>query len=242
MVNRKNSSVNLISFEDLFAAVKRHIRSSLILAMIFAVLGLVYAFSAPPVYRATSSILIDNTRVDKGDRSETSLQSIGSDMSIASQIELINSITVAELVVEDLQLHKDSRFFENSSITSLISSLRSNISSLIKTYLFGVVVSEEEEALQEATLKKKAVDILRDQMIVVREPLTLVIHLGYDSHYPELAAKIADAISKAYLQDQLNANYEANVRVSQWIEERVAEMNKNSIIAGLEVEEFPQTK
>ena len=56
------------------------------------------------------------------------------------------------------------------------------------------------------------------RMIVKRIGLTYIIQIAFKSPNPDRAAQIANAIAEAYIDDQLQAKYQATRRASVWLQ------------------------
>ena len=55
---------------------------------------------------------------------------------------------------------------------------------------------------------------------------------------PSKAARIANAFADAYIEDQLEAKFEATRRASIWLEQRIGELRKQASDAFKEVQDF----
>ena len=62
--------------------------------------------------------------------------------------------------------------------------------------------------------------------------------IAYTSLDPSKAAKIANAFADAYIEDQLQAKFEATHRASVWLEQRIGELRKQASDAYKEVQDF----
>ncbi len=224
---------------DLMGAVKRQLPLVIFLGIVGLIVGTLYAFTATPVYQATSSLLIDSTRLDTGDTSQATLTAVASDVSVSSQIEVMRSLAVAERVVDELNLGEDDRFIgEGGSPLGVLTGVVNGAASLFRTYALGAPPTELEQAATAEERRQRAISILRGDVMINREPLTFVINISFNSYYPELAAKVTNAVADAYLNDQLTASYDASVRAGDWVAQRVEELGRASVEAGLAVEEF----
>jgi succinoglycan biosynthesis transport protein ExoP len=65
-----------------------------------------------------------------------------------------------------------------------------------------------------------------------------MLRVDFRSQNPEQAAKIANAMTDAYIFDQLNAKYQANRRAGDWLQERLQTLREQAAAAERAVIEF----
>jgi hypothetical protein len=63
------------------------------------------------------------------------------------------------------------------------------------------------------------------------QPRAYVIDIGFTSHDRDKSARIVNAIADVYIDDQLNAKYQATRRASLWLQERIAELRTQATAA-----------
>jgi succinoglycan biosynthesis transport protein ExoP len=62
-----------------------------------------------------------------------------------------------------------------------------------------------------------------------------VMEINFQSVNPEKAAKIANAIAEAYIDDELNSKYEETRRASIWLQDRLKELRSQAASSILRV-------
>src|SRR6202012_4168251 len=87
-------------------------------------------------------------------------------------------------------------------------------------------------------LMRSAVGVLRSNLNVTRVGRSYIEKIGYTSLDPAKAAKIANAFADAYIEDQLDAKFEATHRASVWLEQRIGELRKQASDAYKAVQDF----
>src|SRR5262249_28252274 len=65
-----------------------------------------------------------------------------------------------------------------------------------------------------------------------------VVDIAYTSLDAEKAAVIANAIAEAYIEDQLQANFEVANRASRWLEQRIGELRTQATDAFRNIQDF----
>ena len=79
---------------------------------------------------------------------------------------------------------------------------------------------------------------LKDNLRVTRLGRSYIEQIAYTSLDPDKAAKIANAFAEAYIEDQLQAKFEATRRASVWLEQRIGELRQQASDAYKEVQDF----
>lgn len=165
----------------------------------------------PARYTATAVLLVD-PRQQRVVQSEAVLSGIGADAAaVESQVEVIESTSLARRVVDDLRLPEDPGF------------TRVPVSERVATLLretFGA--ARPPETAEER--HRRALARLKDNLKVQRRGLTYVIEVGFVAEDAQQAAKVANAVAAAYLADQASAKLEATTRASGWLDERLREL------------------
>jgi len=224
----------------LVAACRRQLPVLLAALVVAGITGIVYIARQPRLYTANSFILLDNKRV----RAVESNYDVSSEFEVSasyvdSQVEVMKSAQVAEVVIKKLNLLGKLKREKRPFWTRIWSALPT------------ISGSPEDSALQEATTRAdadqssgrqkqmaEAIEHVQHGLEVKHVPLTLVIKISYTASSPATAAEMANTYADAYITDQLNAKYEATRRASRWLEERLGELKQKSLGADLAVQKF----
>ena len=94
------------------------------------------------------------------------------------------------------------------------------------------------EVRSETELTKRAIGAVMGGLSAKRVGLTYVIEVGFQSKSPDGAAQIANAVVQAYINDQLDAKFQATGRATAWMQGRIAELKEQSASADHAVEDF----
>ena len=190
-----------LDLRDIFGILRRRSRVIMVCVMAATLAAIAYLLLVPPTYTAMSVVLIDprETRVIS---SEDVLSGIGSDTAaLESQVELIESTTLAGRIVDELKLEEDTEFAPGP----------------LRRWLVGTFGTKARAAHE----RNKVVEQFRRRLNVNRRGLTYVFEVGFTSEDAAKAARIANAVTNAYLDDQLGAKHDATTKASDWLEERV---------------------
>jgi polysaccharide biosynthesis transport protein len=189
------------------------------------VLAAGYLAVAPYRYTAQADMIIDTKRI-RFTQSELDTENRNiEDASVESEIETTKSERVATVVANQLHLTDDPEFVGPSQ------GIRHRILSLLRW------TSPEPERSNEE-LMRQVIDRLRDNLRVTRLGRSYIEQIAYTSLDKGKAAKIANAFADAYIEDQLQAKFEATHRASLWLEQRIGELRKQASDAYKEVQDF----
>ena len=166
-------------------------------------------FVLPPKYKATTVVLVD-PRQPRVTNTEAVISGIGSDAAaVESQVELIESSSLARKVIARLKLDQDPDFVLPSTLDQITDSVRS---------LFRRPTDDAERQVS------RLVSRFQKSLSVKRRGLTYILEIHYWAGDPTKAARISTALAEAYLEDQRQAKSDMTARASGWLGDRIEEM------------------
>src|SRR5882762_4864670 len=190
------------------------------------VVGATYVAISPYKYTAQADMIIDTKRVTWTQTEMASENRTVEDASVESEIETTKSEKVAEAVIRRLHLTEDPEFVGAGS------GLRRRIFSLFK------LGSGPEQEPSNDELMRRVVGSVKDNLRVTRLGRSYIEQIAYTSLDRDKAAKIANAFADAYIEDQLQAKFEATRRASAWLEQRIGELRQQASDAYKAVQDF----
>lgn len=232
-VAAQDDEAGLVHFEQVFAALRRQWAVLLGAAILGVAIATLVAFTGTPRFTASGSVLLYESNKQVVDQ----LASIGGvaedESAVLSQVELLRSDGIADLVVERLKLYEDEAFTaESASLVPTLRNIASNLTDFSRWFApTGTERSEDE-------LRRVARDRVQAAMSVERLGRTYVLNVKYTSTDAALAAQIAGALAEAYLEDQLNSKYDATRRASEWLLNRISELKAKSLETDLAVQKY----
>src|SRR5262249_12236155 len=137
---------------------------------------------------------------------------------------VLKSQNVAAYVAKQLRLADDAQFIRRD--TSLLDKA-------LARFGWGA-----PEAKTEAERAGEATGAVMGGLDVKRLGLSYLIKIDSRAYSPEVASRIANAVTDAYVYDQLNAKYQANRRASDWLQERLQTLREQAASAERAVVEF----
>jgi succinoglycan biosynthesis transport protein ExoP len=210
--------------ERLTGLARRQYQVFLIGPAVAIAIGLVYLLVTPAQYSATTTLLIDSSTLRV---LQSQMQSPQGDipldtLQVGSQVEILASRKIALAVIKELNLAEDPQFLETRS------------------WLSGLFSRTSFDASTKADREEMAIDEFLNRRIITRGERTYALNISYTSRHPELAAKVANAIAEAYIDDQLGAKYQTISRASAWLLDRIAELKAKVASADRMVLEFKE--
>lgn len=202
---------NDYGLRDVLGLIRRQYR--LILLMIVLVLGTATAatFTMKPIYSASAYVMVDtsNKNILAPDSGGVAYQ----DSSLVdSEVELVASDTVLRRVLADEDLIELPEFgIQPSTLDSLLYTLR---------------IKQPVEPTPD-DLVDVALGTLANSISVARVGYTYLITVSARSANPGVAARIANAVAKAYVEEQLASKINVILSASTAIQARITEANKS---------------
>jgi polysaccharide biosynthesis transport protein len=220
--NDPNSgALSLLQVRDFLG---RQWRLIALIAGLTVLLGVGYLALTPKKYTAQADMIIDTKRVTWTQSELASENRTVEDASVESEIETTKSERVATMVARQLKLTEDSEFVGAGS------GLRHRILSLFSS-------RPEPEPSNDEVLRRVLATV-KDNLRVTRLGRSYIEQIAYTSLDRDKAARIANAFADAYIEDQLQAKFEATHRASVWLEQRIGELRKQASDAYKEVQDF----
>src|SRR6266446_2023733 len=203
-------------------------RQYVVIAVAFALttmLGVVYLMTTPPSFTAYARMLIDTRKQQVMFAQQPMTWDFMESAMVASQVEVLKSENIARTVV------KENHLTEDPDIVGPGNDLWGTVTAAI----FG---APPPEVRSETELTKRAIGAVMGGVTAKRVNLTYVIEVGFQSNSPDRAAQIANAVVQAYINDQLDAKFQATGRATAWLQDHIAELKEQSAIAERAVEDF----
>jgi polysaccharide biosynthesis transport protein len=190
------------------------------------VLGASYVAISPSKYTAQADMIIDTKKVTWTQTEMASENRNVEDASVESEIETTKSEKVAEAVIRRLHLTEDPEFVGAGP------GLRRRIFSFFK--LTG---GPEQEPTSDELMQRVLAGV-KENLRVTRLGRSYIEQISYTSLNRDKAATIANAFADAYIEDQLQAKFEATRRASAWLEQRIGELRQQASDAYKAVQDF----
>jgi polysaccharide biosynthesis transport protein len=191
--------------------------------------AVIYLLIAEPRFTATASLLPDTKRVPSAP-GEVTQEALTDPAIVENQIETIRSESIALAVIDKLSLWKDPEFVGKES--------EANKSELFEQALTAIGLFAAGPADDIEIRRHAAADRFARMLKVTRVGRSYLTEISFTSIDPVKAARIVNLVADTYIQDQLGAKFANADRSARWMQERIAELEKQTAAAASAIEEF----
>ncbi|PPC74964.1 hypothetical protein C4K68_23620 [Pokkaliibacter plantistimulans] len=195
------------------------------LAFFVTLLVALVVFNIRPIYRATTTLLIESKAAKVVSIEEVyGVDTTNSDYYM-TEYEVLKSRSLAEKVIAKLNLKEDKEFNNTSSLKFSTENLMWWPSKDLlnwRKWLGLPEVYEEDVLSPDQRHTQQVVNLFLERLTISPIRKTQLVKISFDAHDKVLAAKIADAVAEAYIEGNLQARLDANMQASSWL---MAQMN-----------------
>ncbi len=190
--------------------------------------GLLYLLATRSSYTAVAQMVIDSRKVSAFEQQQENGDTATIDAAaVETQAHILMSENVSLAVIKNLKLTEDPEFVPPPS-AGFIGAIFNLISGTIDS---GMVPSEFQ-------LQRRTLATFQDRRKVTHVPSSYVMAISFRSYDPAKAAKIANAICNAYIDDLLAAKFQSARRASAWLQERLDNLRVEMLADSQAVADF----
>jgi capsular exopolysaccharide synthesis family protein len=199
-------------------------RRWIVIGSVVTIVGLVAGFIAiaTPLYSATSTLLVDPRRSQATQTSDQVPNFTSFNPVVDSEVLVIGSKAVLQPVVEKLKLDQDPEFGPHSSWYGFFLGLL-NLGQKLQS---RGPESELPDQSPEDLAKTKTIETLQRRLDVQRQSTSFVITISVTSEVPQKAAKIANAIADAYLNESVRNYNNASKIAASWFNQQLDDLKE----------------
>jgi uncharacterized protein involved in exopolysaccharide biosynthesis len=215
-----------------------------------------YLGSVEPTYTASTQILIDPKTPPLLEAQSRELKVSLDTAELESQMAVLRSVTIATMVIDDLNLLEDPEFHQNEAPALVV--LTDTVLDALRGFeLIGAEEADEwraefletvgpelapsDELPSEFERTQVALEHYRRKLDVSRMGMSYVLDIKFTSKDPDKAARIANAIADAYTREQLQSKIAAAQQGQAWLEQRLNELRRQLNVATKAVQAFRAT-
>lgn len=197
--------------------------SILSLVVVVMMLAALITMNMTPIYRATTSLMIDPGASRTSDLEALSgLPGVGNEY-LRTQFELLKERELAERVVKALNLTEHPEFDPRQREES-----KFNPRAMVKLLLPGDV---DPAAPDEDAIFDSVVSALMGRTEITPVTNTSLVKINMEMADPALAAEAANALADAYITSQLEARLATSMTVTNWMNDQLAAQREKLQIA-----------
>jgi polysaccharide biosynthesis transport protein len=202
-------SLDLVRY---WRAISRNKWRILALVTLVGLIATLYAYSLPPIYRSTATVLVEGSRLKSGPPSsdEMFLAYTGSTRDYyLTQFEIIKSREFAERLVRVMGLTKHPEFDpRNRPKPWYAALLPASFSGAGAVPAAPVIDAEAEDRVIGAVMSRTSLQPVRN---------TQLVKVSFDAGDPELAARVPNTLAMIYIVADLESRTEATQRTTQFL-------------------------
>ena len=189
----------------------------LFLALVIAVVAGAVAYSLPPIYRSTTTLLIeaDKSKVVKIDEVYGGISQAREHYQ--TQIELLKSRELALRTIERLKLWEVPEFDPRKAKDKLQAQLVSRAK-------LAIGLTEPEIEWTDERLLRGVLGAFTNNLSVEPVRLSQLVKVSFESENAELSAKVAQTLADIYISSDRDARFKVTQEASAWLQERVGSL------------------
>jgi polysaccharide biosynthesis transport protein len=188
--------------------------------------GAGFLLIVPPHFKATAELLIDNRKFQLTQQPPIVAEvSPGTGAAVESQLELLKGENIALSVIKKFDLSEDPEFVDT----------RPGLIAILVGKLLG---RDPQLSLSVDDRIAGAMGVFSKRLTVQRIGTTFAIEIQFEANNADRAAQLANAVADAYINQQVESQYQAMHRASEWLESRLREMQGQTSAAQRAVVEY----
>lgn len=218
----------------LLGALRRRRRVLIACVLIFPLVAFLAAKSLTPRYTAGTTAMFEPTEYAARELQSILRDESTTDAVLASQVEIIRSLSVARRIVarfnlteseefawwlQDRQRADSYPFRIRMALAGAVAPISRDLAAAIAPRPIAEVPPAELAEIQAAEAVQGRLDVQ-----VVRN--SRVLQIRFTSEDPQLAAAAANLAAELYIADQLDAKFTAVRRANEWLDGRIAQLRQ----------------
>jgi capsular exopolysaccharide synthesis family protein len=223
-----------VTVTALLAALRRRRWVLILCAALFPIAAFIAAKQLTPRYTAVTTVMFEPTEYAARELQSILRDENTTDAVLASQIEVIRSLSLARRIVRQFSLTDRPEFawwLEDAKREATPwYRLRDGLAQRIATIspdLAALVAPEPPAAIPpEDAAEISAAEAVRDRLLVQVVRNSRVLQIQFTSEDRRLATDIANQAADLYIADQLEAKFNAVRRANDWLDSRVAQLRQ----------------
>jgi polysaccharide biosynthesis transport protein len=222
----RNALSGADTLELLRGFLRRQWRIILVMIAVGVSAGAGFLLIKPPNFKAAAELLIDNRKFQLTQQPPIVDQaSLETTAAFESQLELVKSENIALSVIKKLDLWKDPEFGDTRP-------------GLIAIFLGKLLGRDPQPSLSVDDRIARAIVVFNKRLTVQRVGTTFAIGIQFEANNADRAAQVANAVADAYINQQVDSQYQAMHHASEWLEDRLREMQGQTSAAQRAVVEY----
>jgi polysaccharide biosynthesis transport protein len=220
--SQKVAAPLLDALQNAFRIIRRQLPIVAVIMTCSVALAILYLVLTPPKFTASGAVVIDTHKIQLLQQPQ---QAVVGDAQIdastvQTQVEMLKADNVALAVIRKLHLVDDPEFVPPDDQQNPVLRI---LKSLLAPPAKPLTPAEREQVAEQTAL-----ETFEKQLTITREGLTYVIDIAFTSLDPAKSALIVNTLVDAFVNDQLDAKYQATQRAGAWLGERIKELRRQA--------------
>lgn len=234
-----------LSLAVLLNVVRRRKWPLVLCLLLFPIAAMVAVAQLTPRYTATASVIYEPQEFAARELQSILNVDTTTDTVVNSQVQIIGSYAMADRIAERLNLAARPEFNSRLRPPSLLDGwleaaqnwLAVQVGKLDRDWGEALTVAPRPEPPPERTRINVANAVLSrlDVQVVAR---SRVMSVNFTSEDPQLASRAANLAAEFYINDQLEAKFEAVRRANAWLESRIAGLRQEVLDAEEKIQRY----
>ncbi|GAB2931388.1 GumC family protein [Rheinheimera gaetbuli] len=223
------SAVQVIDLKKTFNVIYRAKWRIMAFTLLCGALATLVLLNMAPVYRATSTLLLEATQARAIKIEEVYGFNSSQQEYYLTQFEVLKSRSIAEQVFNRLDVANHPEYQPKPGVKQ----------QLLALLPFLPQQGAEHDAEYAAFLQRKQqLDAFVSNIAIAPVRRTQLVRLSFSSEDPQLARAVANALGDEYINSQLDARLGITQKASSWLGGRVAELRERLEQSELKLEQF----
>jgi capsular exopolysaccharide synthesis family protein len=208
-----NAGSDTLDVVEYWRAIAKRRWSILGVTVLVGVLTALVVSSMQPLYRATTTILIEQGKSKVVSIEEVYSQGMIQREYYQTQVEILKSDELARKVVQKLQLTRHPDYDPRQASPGFLSRMKVAISG-----------PRQEVARSDDDVLKAVVQRFKRDLTVQLVRNSQLVQITFSSPDKELAANVPNALADIYIESDLDARMAMTQKASEWLRERMGEL------------------
>ena len=223
-----------LNLAALIGALRRRRMVLLACLLLFPAIALIATKNLTPRYTAGTTVMFEPTEYAARELQSILRDESTTDAVLASQVEIIRSLSVARRIVRRFGLTEREEFAwwiaDRARAEGALYHLQTRIAeaaTAISPVLAGWITPEPPAEVPPAELAEiQAAEALLQRLDVQVVRNSRVLQIRFTSQDPQLSAAVANLAAELYIADQLDAKFDAVRRANDWLDGRIAQLRQ----------------
>ena len=209
---------------ELIGLIEKHKKLILQVSFGTVLLALLFAFSLPTLWTSSAVVMLEPRRSSLADATTPPPAQIDP-ATLQNQVQILESRELAEKVIAGLELEKDAEF--NGTL------MAPGLAGIFDPRNWGVGAPASGQRLHD-----DVVETFQANVGAEVNALSTSITVNARSRDPQKAARIANAVVAAYVEEQINSKQASTAQATQWLDARAANLAREVQLQNEQVQRF----